>query len=242
MKVAIYLAVCLTLLAAGTTQATIYTEADAYWGTVIDSGSKPYSSVDYSSSYFQMSATAEAGNDWAKGISQVDVFAAASNEANAKSVSRFTTTFEVISDGFASFDYLLDGELSILLQNTYTGSNHFKAEYVLNVSDSISSESANVSDLLDEYEAGTYVLPVDLTGMYEFGGSAYTAGTQIDITLELQTSVHASYGYGVGSFAKSDFSNTLSIGNLDNLQMIPEPTSIFLLLLGGIGLRKLRKR
>ena len=232
------LAVCLVLLSACSAHATVYTEADAYWGTVVDSGPKPYSSVDYSSSYFQMSATAEAGDDWAKGISQVDVFAAASNEAKVKSVSRFTTTFEVVSDGFVSFDYLLGGELSIFIQNTCTGSSHFKAGYVLSVSDSVSSDSANVSDILDEYEASTYVLPVDLTDIYEFGGATYTAGTQIDITLELQTSAHASYGYGVGSFAKSDFSDSLTISNLDNLVIAPEPASIFLLLLGAIGLRR----
>ena len=241
MKGVFFLTVCLTLLAAGTAQA-VYTEANAYWGTVVDSGDKPYSSVDYSSSYFRMAATAEAGNDWAKGISLAECITKPANEGNAKSISRFTTTFEVISDGFVSLDLFLDGELRVFVQNTFTGSNPFKAGYNLSVSDNISNDSINLSGNLSSHEAGTHITPVNITETYEFGGATYTAGTLIDVTLELQTNAHASYGYGVGSFAKSDFSNSLTIGNLDNLVIVPEPASIILLLLGGIGLSKLRRR
>ena len=171
-----FLTVCLVLMAAGTVHAAVYTEANAYWGNATDSGFKPYSSVDYTSSYFQMSATAEADNNWLKGISQADVIAEATNEGNAETISRFTTTFEVISDGLVSFDYLLDGEMEIYLHSPGTSTIPFTAYYALSVSDSISSDSVNVSDTLFEYEVGTYVLPVDLIDTYQFGGTSYEAG------------------------------------------------------------------
>ena len=233
----LFLSVCLILLVVGSAQATVYTEADAYWGTVVDSGPKPYSSVDYSSSYFQMSATAEAGDDWAKGISRVDAITdESSSNANSKSISRFTTTFEVISNGLVSFDLYLDGVMEVF--NSGDGGENSFADYVVTVSDSISNDNIKLLHRLAKDIDGTYIETIDITDTYNFGTTTYSSGTLIDVTLELQTKAHAGYGYGIGSYVSSDFSNSLTIGNLDNLQVLPEPASIFLLLLGGIGLRR----
>ena len=237
----LFLAVCLILPAASTVHAEVYTEAQTYWPSIIDSGPKPYSSVEYTSSHYLMSATAEAGNDWAKGISRADVITGDSEgTAWSKSISQFTTTFEVVSDGLVSFDCLLDGEMEIFLQNPASSTISAWTNYNLSVSDNISDDNVDLSGGLNEGSPGMYVTPVDITETYTFGGVVYSAGTLIDVTLELQTQAYT--GFGVGSFIKSDFSNSLTIGNLVNMQAVPEPTSFILLLLGGIGLQRLRRR
>ena len=114
----LFLVVCFILSAAAGARATIYTEAEVYWGGYTDSGFKPYSYAQHATSDIEMSATAEVGYNWAKGISQIDIIADAEyNTGRALSLSQFTTTFEVISDGLVSFDYLLDGQMEIFLQN-----------------------------------------------------------------------------------------------------------------------------
>ena len=242
----LFLAVCLILPAASTVHAEVYTEADVYWGGYTDSGFKPYSYAEHATSALEMSATAEAGYNWAKGISQIDIIADAEyNTGRAFSLSQFTTTFEVISDGLVSFDYLLDGQMEIFLQNQLSSTISYWTRYNLSISDSVSDDSVDISETMTEYDAGTYVLPVDLTDTYLFGGTSYSAGTLIDVTLELQTYANAGYGYGTGSFVKSDFSNTLSVDNLVNLHAVPEPCTLGLF---GVGLiivgcrRSLRKK
>ena len=137
MKTRFIVLVCFVLLTTSLVQAAIYTEASADGGAVVDSGFKPYSSVDHLSGYCRMSATAEAGINWAKGISRLEN---ADGWYSAESISRFTTTFEVVVDGYVSLDLFLDGELRVFIPDTDIG-YRYKVRYELNVSDSISNDN-----------------------------------------------------------------------------------------------------
>jgi len=260
MKVAIYLTVCLILLVAGSAQA-VYTEAIAWNGSSSndsDSGNKPYSEASYwSQSYLgggvylddvHYLGIAEVLGGSLKGLSKVEIVDDSGSpdiDGTASTISRVTIPVRVLSDGAISFDWFLTGELKIVLEDSsgyWENNAQYDSSYAISVLDNVSSDSASSSDILTITKldgVGSYITPVDLVETYDFGKDNYSAGTIIDVTLELQTSVDAGYSYfDAGTVISSDFSNSLTIGNLNNLSAVPEPASIALLLLGGIGLRK----
>jgi len=248
MKAAILLTFCSILLMTNAAQA-VYTEANAYSSS--DSGDKPYSEASYTNSYgTEYMGIAEVESNFLKSLSNIELGSKYFyNEVDglANAIAQTTIPLRVLSDGPISFDWSLTGEMRIAMVNPYVNyGSQLDTSYAVSIIDSLSSDSASSSDMLsvtDADPAGSYIVPVDLLEMYDFGGDSFSAGSIIDITLELQTDVAGTYGYyGTGTVVSSDFSDSLTIGNLDNLVIAPEPASIFLLLLGGIGLRKLRKR
>ena len=110
------------------------------------------------------------------------------------------------------------------------------SSYDLSIIDSVSDDFASSSDILTVTEQegiGSYITPVELLEIYDFGGGSFSAGSIIDVTLELQTSIDAGYGYfGAGSVISSDFSDSLTFDNLVNVQVVPEPCTLSLFSVG----------
>lgn len=249
-----FLMVCLILMAVGTTHATlVYTEAYANDADIPDHdyGDKPYSEAsEWYYDQVHYIGIAEVQGNSLKGLSYAEVVKDDNYgiTGDAFTISRTTIPLRVLSDGPISFDWFLTGELKVVLVGPdYWGFNpQYDSSYALSIVDSASSDSASSSDILtitEEDGVGSYIVPVDLLEIYDFGGSSFSAESIIDVTLELQTSIDAGYGYfDAGTVISSDFSNSLTFDNLVNLEVVPEPTSFILLLLGGIGLRQLRRR
>ena len=239
-----FLMVCLILMAVGTTHATlVYTEAYANDADIPDHdyGDKPYSEAsEWYYDQVHYIGIAEVQGNSLKGLSYAEVVKDDNYGINgdAFTISRMTIPLQVLSDGAISFDWSLTGELKVVLEGPggWGFDPQYDSSYDLSIIDSVSDDFASSSDILTVTEQegiGSYITPVELLEIYDFGGGSFSAGSIIDVTLELQTSIDAGYGYfGAGSVISSDFSDSLTFDNLVNVQVVPEPCTLSLFSVG----------
>jgi hypothetical protein len=198
--------------------------------------------VTYQDDKLKTTAEAEVGGSWLKGFSQVNYISGMAS-GRASSHSQTKIIFEVLSEGQVSFDWLLKGELKLVDEIYNYPSEYFSAQYDFNICDNVSLDAVQVSEMLQQYKSGTSVKTISETQKYKFGENSLSAGTLVEVDLDLNTATAAGYGYGSGTQATSDFSHTLSISNLTNLRIVPEPISLFFMggALAALGIRRLKK-
>lgn len=218
----------MVFLAASAKAEVIYTEANA--DASADWGNKSSSFASSTHLYESTAATANTGLASVLGSSDMswsgtDGLASTS----ASTVSRKTFTFRVRSDGYIAFDAHADGQMSVSLHSRSLSPGAVAVSYTGNISGAYGDLFSGSMSRLPAYECDDTTL-VDITQPYNFGGGSFSAGSLVEATLELYTSAQSGGGWGYGSYALS----TIELGaeNFTNLDLVPEPTSFSLLVVG----------
>ena len=256
-------AVCLVLSAACPVVADmIYTSATVDGQN--DSGNKPLSQATHDYGDVTGAAYAAVEGFSLSGMSALnwDSFDYG-RPGSASTQSRQTLQFEVLSAGQPiSFDWHIDGLLQMVLddpQGLSAGPVTLTAAYGLQIYDGTSGDLEIASYWFTRDASGTYTQPVSNAGTYDFDGTTYEAGTLIDVTLDLGTSVSSYshyypgyyyyypgyyyygldyyYGWGSGSYTSSCFyPDASTVDTFVNLRLIPEPAMLILLGVAGVAI------